>query len=156
MSGTLYIVSAPSGAGKTRVACVFLRGGHDHLFDAGLGIAEKPGGIRVVVLNRIEDFRLSPGDHFEIANPRCLARHHRQRGVERVELVLVQFVDAALLVGLKLAPAGQIGHLRDLEPVLDDRLRVDNRHALRRRRPRQDRRAQGQCPDHAKRFIRRE
>ena len=119
-------------------------------------VAKKPISKGVVVLNRIEDFRLGPGDHFEIANPRCLARHHCQRGVERIELVLVQFVDAALLVGLKLAPAGQIGHLSDFQSVLDDRLRVDNRHALRRRRPRQDRRAQGQCPDHAKRFIRRE
>jgi hypothetical protein len=49
------------GAGKTRVARVFLRGGDDHLFDAGLGIAEKPGGIGVVVLDGIEDFRLGSG-----------------------------------------------------------------------------------------------
>ena len=90
------------------------------------------------------NFSLSAGDHFEITDPRCLAGHHRQRGIQRVELILVQFVDTPSFVCLKFAPAGEIGHLRDLQPVLDNRFRVDNWHALRRRHHRQRRSRQSE------------
>jgi hypothetical protein len=78
------------------------------------------------------------------------------RGVERLELVLVQLTNAALLVGLKFARAGQIGHLRDFQTVLDNRLRVDNRHALRRRHEGQRRSCQSNHPGRPMEFNGRE
>jgi hypothetical protein len=85
-----------------------------------------------------------------------LAGHHRQRGIQCVELVLMQLIIAPLLVGLKLTPAGQIGHLRDFQNVLDDRLAIRNWHALRRRHHRQRRSRQSKDSGRALKFTGRE
>ena len=138
------------------MACIFLRRGDDHLLDAGLAIPEKPRRIGAVIFDVVENCCLGARYHLQIADPWRVAGHHRECRVERLKLFLVQFGNPRLLVGLKFPRAGQIGHLRDFEAVLDDRLRVDNRHALRRRRPWQGGNAQSQGSDQAKRFIRRE